>query len=102
MHASRKGLADSVIVLLESGADLTAQDSTGLTALMLVAGQGSKETTLGRGSSLVNSNREKTAKLLLAAGVDITAKNNEGNTALTYAKENGREEIVALLEGSER
>ena len=102
MHASRKGLADAVSSFLEAGADFGSQDSTGLTALMLAAGEGSGETKFGMGSDQVDSDHVRTAELLLTAGADIHATSNEGKTALMYARENGREGIVDLLEGSER
>jgi ankyrin repeat protein len=102
MHASRKGLADSVRILLEVGADFTAQDSTGLTALMLAAGPGSGETKFGMKSVQVEADPVQTAELLLRAGVDHRAESNEGKIALMYAKENGRENLMALLEVAEQ
>jgi ankyrin repeat protein len=42
---------------------------------------------------------EKVIKVLLANGADRDLTNKFGDTALDIAEENGKEEVIALLEG---
>ena len=42
-------------------------------------------------------NSEKLAKIFINKGVDKNAKDNSGKVALDYAKENGANRIVELL-----
>ena len=68
--------------MLGMGAEKDAVDDTQYTALHWVARKG----------------HLRCARLLVAVGADYTTTNEEGQTALDLATENGRAEIVALLE----
>jgi ankyrin repeat protein len=47
----------------------------------------------------VAKGHEKTVKVLLANGADKELTNKFGDTALDIAEENGKKEIIELLEG---
>ena len=81
--ASRHGHEDIARLLLEHGADATAQDNNGWTPLHWTSHHG----------------HEDTACLLLEHGADATAQDNNGWTPLHLASQNGHEDIaLALLE----
>ena len=69
-------------LLIDAGADINAQRSNGVTALMIAAQQ--------------TGNLEK-VKLLIKAGADINARDNTGNTVLSFAKKIEDNEIIKLL-----
>jgi ankyrin repeat protein len=68
-------------LLLEHGADINAQCSSGRTPLHLASSQGALEVV----------------RLLLEHGAVVEAKNNDGNTALQAAAKYGNDEVVKLL-----
>jgi ankyrin repeat protein len=70
--------------LIDNGADVSAQNRKGNTALHVAA----------------LNHRTANAKALLAADADPSIKNDEGKTALDIAKAEGADEIVKLLEGA--
>jgi ankyrin repeat protein len=70
-----------VRVLLTHGADINAQDKSGLTALM----------------EAVIANSEETVSVLLDQGAEKTIKNNDGQTALDIALKAGNKNILTLL-----
>ena len=67
--------------LLSHGADINAQDNSGLTALM----------------EAVDADSSETVKLLLEHGADAALKNNQDMTALAIAIKQGNNELQALL-----
>ncbi|XP_049645442.1 KN motif and ankyrin repeat domain-containing protein 3 [Suncus etruscus] len=82
MLAISHGRQDMVAALLESGADVNAQDLDGATALMCASEYG----------------RLDTVRLLLAQpGCDATLLDNEGTSALAIALEAEQDEVAALL-----
>ena len=84
MRASEKGNLDIVQLLLDNGARVNDVDSTGMTALMLAAEVGHLEVI----------------KLLLSKGANINNKTTVGQpkNALEIATENGRNEVVDVLD----
>lgn len=101
-------------LLLDRGADIMRQDSTGSTPLHLAAECGSEELVkllleksanpnetdlLGRTVlfGAVSSGSEVVVKMLLDALVDVNAKDSLGNVALHLAVESGSESLVVLL-----
>ena len=100
MHAARKGMVESVKILLESGLDVNARDAQNWTALRLAADWGSTENTIGSGAREITSDHLETVALLLEAGAEVDAQNSEGMTALLYARQRGREDIVQLLKAA--
>ena len=75
------GHVDFVRVLLEHGADITAQNSVGFTSLHFASGLGHTDA----------------ARLLLEHGADSTAKDDGGRTPLHRAAQNGLVEAARLL-----
>lgn len=94
MHASYDSLYSEVIALLiESGSDVGARDTIGMTALMYAA--------KASFSISIDPNRgEDVIHMLVDAGSDVDARDIFGNTALMYAAQynkNGKV-IEALVE----
>ena len=79
--ASYTGHLDIVQYLLETGADINAQDSMGNTALMGICFKGSVDI----------------ATLLVNRGADVNLKNVNADTALKFASTYGHQDIVELL-----
>ena len=80
-HAAFFGACQSLRVLLEHGADWTAQDVDGCSALHIAAEQGHTEVV----------------RVLLEHGVDWTAQDVDGCSALHIAAEQGHTEVVRVL-----
>ena len=72
---------ETVDILISHGANSSAHDGTGVSALMFAARDGYIEII----------------KVLLENGADKSAVDIRGDTALDMAKANGHEEIVKLL-----
>lgn len=126
MHVRRGYMSDEAEVvraLVAAGAEVSATDEEGRTALMLAAEAGSTEgvkALIGAGSSVNAKDKHgRTALMwsvaskdvkyhdavydLLTAGADATAKDDEGQTAFTLGKKNGIEwSILTLLQATER
>lgn len=82
MHlAAKNGHNEAVQLLLENGADITARDNNGKTAL--------HDTTKNR--------HEAVALLLIKKGAYITAKDRYGRTALHEVLDNKHEMVARLL-----
>jgi ankyrin repeat protein len=81
MRAAWMGHVGVVRVLLERGADVSAQDDDGDTALHCAAMTG----------------REEIVSLLLTNGADIHSRGNMGRTALICASQDGNLAVVRLL-----
>jgi ankyrin repeat protein len=79
--AASRGHIDTVRLLLEHGADLSATDDNGSTPLTWAAEKG----------------HENIARLLLENGADVDAKDNYGQTPLCLAASYGEEEVAKLL-----
>ena len=104
-------------VLIKHGADPDAVDSSGITALMTAADQGNEEVVryLVKAGAKVNKitqleyggqtpltgaammGQVGTVKALLELGADPALKMKDGATALSNAKENGNQEVIALI-----
>jgi uncharacterized protein len=103
-------------LLIDAGANVNAQRSNGLTALMITSGiwgRLKKMEVLIKAGANVNVKDEdgKTAlmyaaeqsdflakvKLLVEAGADINAKDNTGNNVLSFATKSENNEIIQLL-----
>ena len=112
--ASRGGHEDVVHLLLEHGAELSAQDKDGRTALHLASENGHEKVALlllehgaelsaqdkdGRTALHLASKkgREKIALLLLEHGAELSAQDKDGRTALHVASDNGHEKVALLL-----
>lgn len=81
MSAALDGDTNKVRTLLESGADINAQDAKGRTALMLA----------------VINRHASTAKVLLNAGADMSVRADDGRTALSLAALTGDGAIMRVL-----
>ena len=77
----KTGNANTVLKLLQQGADVNAQDIDGLTPLSLAAGNGHTEV----------------AQLLIQNHADVNAKDNYGETPLIWAASSGHTEVAELL-----
>jgi ankyrin repeat protein/poly(3-hydroxybutyrate) depolymerase len=115
MWASYRGKADVVNALLAAGANTCAVDChTGLTAMILAAGQGHTEImcllldsgdNVGRrlkdGGTAINvaaqNGREKSVRALLDRGADVNEALSDGTTPLSAAALNGHIAIVQVL-----
>ena len=83
MRASFGGHVDVVQILLEAGADVSAQDKNGKTALMWSAQMG----------------RDEVVRTLLENGADVNAKTKLLAGALMFAAERGcKKTVFSLLE----
>jgi ankyrin repeat protein len=76
----------AITLLIALGAPLEAENRTGFSALHHAAEAGSLEA----------------ARALLEAGADPTHPNKAGYTPAQTAREQGHEDVVALLEAAER
>ena len=77
-------LKEIIILLLNHGADINAQDIEGNTALMYAAHLGFTEIV----------------QLLIDSGADLTITNNDGDTALDLARQENYQNVVNILENS--
>ncbi|KAH0557050.1 hypothetical protein GP486_005162, partial [Trichoglossum hirsutum] len=116
-QAAYMGDKELVRLLLEKGADVTATDGDGMTALHWSACKGGDEAVVllllergadiqakysGGGTALHRAARgghEAVTKLLLAKGADRTMQNEEGLYPVHEAASEGHEALVALLLG---
>jgi ankyrin repeat protein len=115
MLAAYNGHTTVVRRLLERGADLTAQNAEGRTALMfaatgsfpktvevlLKAGADPNVTGEVEGWSALMfaaaEGRPEVVRALLDHGADPSLTDNDGDTALTFAQDNGHSEVVEVL-----
>jgi ankyrin repeat protein len=81
--ASREGHVEAARVLVEHGADVTAQDEDGLTPLHQL--------------SRSPPGKVDVARFLVEHGADVTAQDNHGSTALHQAVRNGSVDLARLL-----
>jgi hypothetical protein len=81
IEAAKVGDLAQVKALLDGGADVTAKNDGGTTALMAASGGGHVEVV----------------QLLLDRNVDVDAKDHVGETPLMYAASKGSFEVVKLL-----
>ena len=84
IEAVKKGYPPIVQAFLAKGADPSAADETGGTALIWA----------------VARRRSESVRLLLAHGADVSASDADGMTALGLAKRKNLGEIAALLEAA--
>eukprot|EP00731_Ephydatia_muelleri_P014725 Em0008g445a len=81
--SSKNGHTDTMVALLERGADIYARDKDGQTALHISSKNGHTDTVVA----------------LLERGADINARDKDGQTALHMSSKNGpTDTVVALLE----
>lgn len=86
MYASSGDFSETVDLLVKRGAEVNVQGTLeGFTPLMTAAAEGLVEVV----------------RVLLAAGANPDLVDKDGDTALSFARQNGHNEVVALLE-SER
>ncbi|HEY4361456.1 MAG TPA: ankyrin repeat domain-containing protein [Bryobacteraceae bacterium] len=81
MYAAMSASHDAAVLLLENGADASAKNVHGTSALHMAIWYGAAR---------------KTIELLLRAAPNV-GENNHGFTPLTIAKKKGREDVIALL-----
>jgi ankyrin repeat protein len=81
MYASKFGKKESVNLLLTRNANINAQDTYGLTSLMLA----------------VMINKKDIVESLLNKGADVNVTAKNGSNAISIASKNGFTEIVELL-----
>ncbi|NGX63353.1 MAG: hypothetical protein KR126chlam6_00761 [Candidatus Anoxychlamydiales bacterium] len=82
MYAAKNGHIDTVLALIDKGAEVNKQDYNGRTALMHAAANGHKDTALA----------------LIERGADVNKiDRNNGLNASKYAEANGHTEIVKIL-----
>ena len=82
IHASRNGMYQMVVILLEKGADPNIRDDDGWTALISAAENG----------------HQRVVELLLEKQVDPNVQNcKNGRTALIQASQNGHYQVVEVL-----
>ncbi len=84
MYSASAGSQASIGLLLENGADVTAKNTNGSTALHMAIGHGADLPTI---------------ELLLHAGASaqVETPNDSGYTPIRVASERGREDVVELL-----
>lgn len=113
MVAAAVGSADSMRLLLDSGADPNAANRAGATPLMWCAGDLTKvKLLLNRGARVdavskagrtplqvaaYNDGAVETARLLIARGANVNARDKQGGTVLAAAAENNNTAFARLL-----
>ena len=112
--AAERGCLELAERFVAAGADISARDRFGNTALNIAASMGHKDVIgflIGQGSNILKPNlagstpllravendRRRAAKLLLKAGADPNIGNLKGIQPLTAAAFNGNDRMVALL-----
>jgi hypothetical protein len=73
---------ESILLLLEAGADFNAQNDAGQTVLMSAAG---------------NNPNPEVISVLLEASAEVNAQDKKGRTALAWAYHNGRSPVVISM-----
>eukprot|EP00731_Ephydatia_muelleri_P014730 Em0008g450a len=114
--SSENGYTDTMVALLERGADIDARDKDGLAALHSTSENGHTDTVvalLERGAYIEARDEDRQTALhissknghtdtvvaLLERGADINARDKYGQTALHISSKNGHTDtVVALLE----
>ncbi len=84
MLAAAGGHFDIVKLLLENGAKVNAETSTGWTALMLASRNG----------------RHDTVEILIERGANVNAKDRQGRTALSHALGWEHKRVIQLLKSA--
>jgi ankyrin repeat protein len=90
--------ADTAVIklLIDSGVDAALDTNTGVNAIMMAAGVGTREEdTTGR--SKTQKDIIETIKLLLQAGVDINAQDNQGRAAAHGAAMWGYTDVIRFM-----
>ncbi|KAN0136168.1 Ankyrin repeat-containing domain protein [Lactarius tabidus] len=93
--ASSMGLAESVRLLIEHGADVTAQNETHLTPLHLASTWQEYDHGAHEPDRCVS--KVETVRLLIENGADVITKDDACSTPLHLASAQGSVEIVRLL-----
>ena len=70
---------DAIMFLIDAGADVNAQNNSGITALMM------------------DAKEPKSIEMLTENGGDVNIFDDEGKTALMYAASRGKQDIVEML-----
>lgn len=84
---------DAMEVLLANGADVNTRNAAGATPLIVLA-------NAPKGDRAIDAALVRVAERLLAQGADAAVKDQQGNTAAYYARQNGHEQLAALLGGA--
>jgi ankyrin repeat protein len=79
--ASERGQVDVARMLIERGADVTAQNDDGRTPLHLASYRGQVDI----------------ARMLIERGADLAAQDNDGDTSLHVVSERGQVDVVHML-----
>lgn len=96
MRAAKHGDHRAMRLLIAKGADVSAVQRSGGTALMFASG-------LGRGTSAfaedvgVEADMFKSAQLAIEHGADVNLANGQGGTAAHFAAQSGFESVITLL-----
>ena len=114
LEAAGKGKLETLVTLLDAGADIQCKDGYGDSALHMAADEGYDEIVkllVDRGLDVnirgdqdwtplmqaARYGRETTCNILISAGADITCKDEDDNNALHMAASNGHDTIVKTL-----
>ena len=81
MLAAAEGYDTTIQILIDKGADVSAQDLKGQTALMLAASEV----------------YDTTIQILIDKGADVNAQDSEGQTALMPVPATGHKKTVQIL-----
>ena len=112
--ASKHGHVKAARMLLEHGADVTAQNKDGETPLHLASQKGQVEVArmlIERGADVTAQNKDgetplhlasrkgqvEVARMLIERGADVTAQNKDGETPLHLALRKGQVEVARML-----
>lgn len=119
MKAALNGHTEAVRRLLAAGAQVDAMDKGGYTSLMLAASNAHAQTVAllaAHGADLdhaepglgwtaliwaAKQGHAATVRILLERGANRTLTDREGRSAAQWARQNGHQEVLVLLESSE-
>ena len=86
--AALKSHCDTLILLLNAGADVNSRDGNGQNLMLCLASERSEKRVKGRNEVI---------KILLGTKLDLEARDKDGRTALLWAAATGKEDLTELL-----